>query len=70
MSRCNHIASEIEETRSWINARMADKMERSKVVEEKKQAITACQKEMDELKESQIDLDKGEKVERGKGERG
>jgi len=58
LSRCNHIASAIEETRSWINAKMADKMERSKVVEEKKQAIAACQKEMEELKESQIELDK------------
>jgi len=56
-SQCNNIAAAIEETRSWINTQITDKMEKTKIVEEKRLAAEACQKEVEELKESVTELD-------------
>jgi len=57
LSQCNNLAAAIEETRAWINAKKTEKMEGAKIVAEKRSAADACQKEMEELKESQTNLD-------------
>jgi len=57
LSQCNNIKQSIEETRSWINSKVADKVDKFKVVAEKKQIVEANQKEMEALRNTMAEVD-------------
>ena len=60
LSQCNNIKQKIEETRSWLNTKASEKVEKSKVVTEKKRLIGATEIEINALNESTAEINGGE----------
>lgn len=56
LSQCNNIKQKIEETRSWLNTKASEKVEKSKVVTEKKRLIGATEIEINALNESTAEI--------------